>query len=154
MQVPLFIGIIPWLHHCGRRRIDPEKVRAVMEWPTLWPTASMISGVCQLLSGAYKKLCAIASPLHLLTSANMCFSWTPQVEKTFQTLKELFTSAPVLTLPDPRLQFMVEVDASDVGVGPYSPRGTRWMDVFIPVPFCREDFPVQREIMTSVTVGD
>lgn len=40
-----------------------------------------------------------------------------QLEKTFQTLKELFTSAPVLTLPDPRLQFMVEVDASDVGVG-------------------------------------
>lgn len=53
--------------------------------------------------GAYKKLCTIASPLHLLTSANMRFSWTPQVEKTFQTLKELFTSAPVLTLPDPRL---------------------------------------------------
>lgn len=29
----------------------------------------------------------------------------------------MFTSAPVLTLSDPKLQFMVEVDASDVGIG-------------------------------------
>ncbi|KAI5086479.1 hypothetical protein C0J45_23991, partial [Silurus meridionalis] len=28
-----------------------------------------------------------------------------------------FTSAPVLTLPDPSRQFVVEVDASDKGVG-------------------------------------
>lgn len=32
-------------------------------------------------------------------------------------LKEKFISAPVLALPDPKLQFLVEVDASDVGVG-------------------------------------
>ena len=33
------------------------------------------------------------------------------------TLKGLFTSAPVLILPQPSRQFIMEVDASDVGIG-------------------------------------
>lgn len=32
-------------------------------------------------------------------------------------LEERFTSAPVLTIPDPKLQFILEVDASEVGIG-------------------------------------
>lgn len=35
--------------------------------------------------------------------------------EAFQAVKKRFTSAPILTLPDPELQFIV--DASDVGVG-------------------------------------
>lgn len=35
----------------------------------------------------------------------------------FAWLKVLFTSDPVLTYPDPTQQFIVEVDALDVGVG-------------------------------------
>ncbi|KAM3623773.1 uncharacterized protein V6R79_015393, partial [Siganus canaliculatus] len=35
----------------------------------------------------------------------------------FQLLKEKFTSAPILQVPDPNRQFVVEVDASDIGVG-------------------------------------
>jgi len=38
-------------------------------------------------------------------------------EKSFQDLKSCFTSAPILTLPDPQRQFVVEVDASNDGVG-------------------------------------
>lgn len=34
-----------------------------------------------------------------------------------QRLKASFTSAPILTIPDRHLQFVVEVDASDVGIG-------------------------------------
>ena len=32
-------------------------------------------------------------------------------------MKKLFTTAPVLTVPDPERQFIVEVDASSLGVG-------------------------------------
>lgn len=35
----------------------------------------------------------------------------------FQVLKRCFTSAPILTLPDPRWQFDVKVDASSEGIG-------------------------------------
>lgn len=45
------------------------------------------------------------------------FQWTPQADLAFQRLKDSFTMAPILTLPDTHLQFVVEVDASDLGIG-------------------------------------
>ncbi|KAI3364085.1 hypothetical protein L3Q82_010915, partial [Scortum barcoo] len=44
-------------------------------------------------------------------------AWGPKAEEAFQRLKRLFTAAPVLTMPDPHLLFIVEVDASNEGVG-------------------------------------
>ncbi|KAI3354793.1 hypothetical protein L3Q82_004608 [Scortum barcoo] len=40
----------------------------------------------------------------------------PEAEEAFQWLKRLFSIAPVLTMPDPKLQFTVEVDASNGGL--------------------------------------
>lgn len=42
---------------------------------------------------------------------------TDQSRIAFQELKRRFTSAPVLITPDPLRQFVVEVDASNDGVG-------------------------------------
>ncbi|TWW80241.1 Retrovirus-related Pol polyprotein from transposon 17.6 [Takifugu flavidus] len=52
-----------------------------------------------------------------LTSTLLSFRWTPETETAFNRLKGLFSSSPILTHPDPSRQFVVEVDASDVGVG-------------------------------------
>lgn len=41
----------------------------------------------------------------------------PAAEKAFCELKKRFTSAPILCRPDPSRKFIVEVDASDGGVG-------------------------------------
>jgi len=51
--------------------------------------------------------------------------WTPQADEAFQELKRLFTSAPVLIIPDPQRQFVVEVDASNDGVGAVSQRSAK-----------------------------
>jgi len=45
------------------------------------------------------------------------FKWNTEAEKAFQRLKTLFTTAPILTVPDPQRQFIVEMDASNEGVG-------------------------------------
>ncbi|KAI3366059.1 hypothetical protein L3Q82_009714, partial [Scortum barcoo] len=58
-----------------------------------------------------------AAPLTALTSPSHPFTWSKEAERAFNRLKTLFTTAPVLVQPDPALQFVVEVDASDVGVG-------------------------------------
>ena len=43
--------------------------------------------------------------------------WSAQADRAFNKLKALFTEAPVLAHPDPSLAFIVEVDASEAGVG-------------------------------------
>lgn len=40
-----------------------------------------------------------------------------EADAAFSRLKEMFSSAPVLMHPDSSSQFVVEVDASDSGVG-------------------------------------
>ena len=39
------------------------------------------------------------------------------MDRVFGQLRALFTSAPVLAHPDPSLAFIVEVDASEAGIG-------------------------------------
>lgn len=48
-----------------------------------------------------------------LTSPKVVFQWSPEADKAFQRLRTAFTTALVLTVPDPQRQFMVELDASN-----------------------------------------
>jgi len=59
----------------------------------------------------------VAAPLTKLISTARPFSWSTEAAQAFLKLKTLFTTAPVLIHPDPTRQFIVEVDASDNGVG-------------------------------------
>ncbi len=43
--------------------------------------------------------------------------WSPSATMAFQQLKKLFTSMPILHHPDPELEFFVEVDTSNTGIG-------------------------------------
>ena len=45
------------------------------------------------------------------------FVWTSKTEIVFQTLKKALISAPVLALPNFSLSFVVETDASAIGIG-------------------------------------
>ena len=70
----------------------------------------------ELLQTLYLRFQPVAAPLTALNSTLRPFPWTPEAESAFSALKSLFTSAPVLILPQPSRQFIVEVDASDVGI--------------------------------------
>lgn len=59
----------------------------------------------------------LAAPLSALTSPKVPFTWSPAVDRDLVDLKHRFTTAPILVHLDPSRQFVVEVDASDVGVG-------------------------------------
>ena len=64
-----------------------------------------------------KDFCKIAAPLTRLTQKNVRFNWTDRCEEHFLLLRELLTSAPVLTLPSGNEGYTVYCDVSRVGLG-------------------------------------
>ena len=118
------MGFLGHILEKGQVRADPKKVRAVEEWARpadhiqLWRFLGFANFYRRFIRGFSR----VAAPLPALTSTLSWtvyrpFSWTPEAESAFSTLKSLFTSAPVLILPQPSRQFIMEVDASDVGIG-------------------------------------
>uniref|UniRef100_A0A3Q3GHN4 Gypsy retrotransposon integrase-like protein 1 n=1 Tax=Kryptolebias marmoratus TaxID=37003 RepID=A0A3Q3GHN4_KRYMA len=103
----------------GRVRPTEEKIRAVLEWPTPQTRKQLqrFLGFANFYRRFIRNYSQTALPLTALTSTKIPFSWTPEAEAAFTQLKNLFANAPILIQPDPSKQFIVEVDASDTGVG-------------------------------------
>nr|GEV20328.1 hypothetical protein [Tanacetum cinerariifolium] len=62
-------------------------------------------------------LSRIAKPMTKLTQKNVKFDWNEKAEAAFQLLKKKLCSAPILALPEGRVNFMVYYDASLKGLG-------------------------------------
>ena len=109
------ISFLDFIVAPGMVQMDPAKVSTVAEWPTP-DSCKKCSNSWGLLTFT-GVLSEASAPLHALTSPPVRFNWSPEAEEAFQNLKRRFTSAPILTLPDPQCQFVVEVDASNDGIG-------------------------------------
>lgn len=98
---------------------DPAKVRAVMCWPspTFHKEPQCFLGRANFYHRFIRNYSRVAAPLTCLTSKLKPFLWMEEAEATFSKLKALFTAAPILSHSDPNCQFIMEVDASDTGVG-------------------------------------
>ena len=81
--------------------MDPKKIEIIAEWPR--PTTVTEIRSFMGLAGYYRRFVKdfskITMPLMRLTQKNIKFVWTDRCEEHFQLLKDLLTSAPVLTLP-------------------------------------------------------
>lgn len=103
----------------GQIKADPEKVKSVAEWPKPETRKQLqrFLGFANFYRRFIKDYSKKAAPLTQLTSTRVPFRWSSEAEEAFCNLKTMFSSAPVLSHPDPSRQFIVEVDASDCGVG-------------------------------------
>ena len=103
----------------GKVAMDQEKVRAVADWqvPTSRKEVQRFLGFANFYRKFIRNFSSIAAPSHVLTSPKTLFQWNTRADAAYSTLKRSFSSAPILTLPDHERQFIVEVDASDVGIG-------------------------------------
>lgn len=81
----------------------------------------MVPRIHQLLQTFLKDFSGITLPLTRLTSLKLPFQWDPSAVEAIWTLKERFSTTPILIQSDLLEPFMVEVDVSDVGVGRSSP---------------------------------
>lgn len=110
---------------------DPDKVSAVTQWPvpnTLKELRSFL-GFCSYYRRFIEDFSQVAGPLHDVVNTCVCqpsaaqadkafkFSWTPECQQSFEHLKERLTSAPTTGYADFTLPFVLETDASSLGLG-------------------------------------
>lgn len=104
----------------GQIQMDPRKTKAVREWqvPKSVKEVQQFLGFANFYRRFIRNFSSVAAPMSALTKkSGKPFSWSSEADRAFQNLKERFSSAPILVLPDPSSVFVVEVDASSVGVG-------------------------------------
>ena len=98
---------------------DPDKVRAVLEVPT--PESKedtrRFLGFVQYLLRFLPSMSSVDSPLRELTRKDVEFHWDKPQEQSFQKLKEMCCSAPVLTYYDVHKELTIQCDASSYAVG-------------------------------------
>ncbi len=108
-------------HIVGRngRKPNPNKIESIRKFPEPKDRKSVQSFLG--LAGFYRDyipdFARVAKPLIELTKKNVDFNITDAARLSIDKLKEALTSAPVLTPPDFTRPFIVQTDASNVGLG-------------------------------------
>ncbi|KAI4898691.1 hypothetical protein NFI96_020791 [Prochilodus magdalenae] len=100
--------------------MDDQKVEAVANWPKPNSIRDLqrFLGFANFYRRFIRNYSSVAAPLtSLLKGDAKRLVWNAQAESAFEELKRRFTTAPLLKHPDPTRPFVVEVDASNVGVG-------------------------------------
>ncbi|GJW99634.1 retrotransposon-related protein [Tanacetum coccineum] len=97
---------------------DPHKIQAMVDWPV--PTnLKQLKGFLGL-TGYYRRFvknyASISMSLIALLKKN-AFGWNMEAQTAFEKLKSVMTQTPVLQLPDFNEVFIIETDASGIGIG-------------------------------------
>jgi len=106
---------------------DPDKINAIRTWPT--PTKMEELRTFLGFAGYYRKFVSdyakLVKPLNDLLArllkpngpAKPAWSWSPHCDDAFNEVVEILTSPPVLAYPDFEKPFILNIDASQDGLG-------------------------------------
>ncbi|MCD1431043.1 DDE-type integrase/transposase/recombinase [Klebsiella pneumoniae] len=99
--------------------VDKKKVESVKEWPVPTDKHELRSflGLCTYYRRFVPGFANIAKPLTRLTEEDRKYAWDDECEKAFQHLKMALTTAPILGYPQPTGKYILDTDASNVGIG-------------------------------------
>ena len=83
--------------------MNPKKIEAIMNCPTPRNVTDVRSFIG--LAGYYRRFIEgfskVAHPVTSLQNKGIKFEWTPRCEESFQQLKNILTSSPVLNIAYP-----------------------------------------------------
>ena len=105
----------------GTRRPDPSKLEAVKDFkqPETKKDVRAFLGLTgyyrTFILGCASRAAALTDLTRKREPSNL--TWTPACTAAFQDLKDALCSQPVLSNPDLKWPFVLQVDASDVGLG-------------------------------------
>ena len=98
---------------------DSDKLRAVeqMKAPTNKKELQTFLGFVQYLAKFLPNMSDVSAPLRQLLHKEVEWHWENEQEKSFQTLKNMCTNAPVLAYFDETKPIVLTVDSSSKGLG-------------------------------------
>jgi len=99
--------------------VDEEKVASIRHWPTPTNVSEVRSfhGLYSFYRWFVKDFSTIVAPLNAIVKKDVVFKWGQEQEKTFETLKDKLTKAPILALPNFTKTFEIKCDDSNIGIG-------------------------------------
>jgi hypothetical protein len=99
--------------------IDPENIEVIKgsEAPKNVTEFRSFMGLVGYYSRFIAGFSRIVHPITSLQRKGVKFQWTKEYEKSFQQLKQLLTSAPILKIADPDEEFVVCTEACKEGLG-------------------------------------
>jgi len=100
-------------------KIEEKKVKGVLDWPRpkYVKDIQKFLGLVNYYRRFVKDFATIAKLLHWLVKKNKKWNWGEKQKDTFQGLKKIFTTKPVLVVPDLDKEMRVEADASEYTTG-------------------------------------
>ena len=118
----LFKSEVSYLGHVVNEfgiKPDPEKVERIHSWPTPTTVSDVRSflGLCSYYRRFIRGFSSIAAPLNKLTEKSQPFDWTAECEAAFLNLKQAIVSDNVMAYPNDEGMFILDTDASAVGIG-------------------------------------
>ena len=98
---------------------DPAKVEAISEMTTPTDKAGIrrLLGMINYLAPHIPNMSIITAPLRNLLKSDVHFTWGPEQTAAMEKVKQVLSTAPVLSYFDPGLQSTIQADASQHGLG-------------------------------------
>ena len=98
----------------GEIKMDEKKLEAIKEWKssTLVKEIRLFTGFVNFYRKFIPEFSNIVAPLNLLTRKGEPWAWTQLQQEAFECLKHIFSSAPLLQIPDMTHPFSIMTDAS------------------------------------------
>ena len=100
-------------------RPDPEKIKAISEWPTPNSVKDLrkFLGLATYLHKYARNFAGLALPLSRLLKKDVDWEWTAETQQSFEAIKQSLITAPILAIADHDKPFYVVCDASDFAIG-------------------------------------
>ena len=98
---------------------DPEKIRAIIEMPPPESKQDLrrVLGMVNYLSECIPNMSEITTPLRSLLRKDVQWSWHDEHRKSLERIQQVLTSNPVLQFYDINQPVILQVDASQGGLG-------------------------------------
>ena len=99
--------------------IEKKKVDRVLSWPEPKNVKDVrkFLGLTNYYRRFIKDFAQVTRPMNMLTRKDVKWVWRESQQKTFDELKGVFMTKPILAAPDLDKEFRVEADTSNYATG-------------------------------------